>query len=50
MYMWNLKYDANEELIYKMGSDPQTQRIDFWLPKGGRGEGWTESLRLEDAN
>ena len=36
-YMWNLKYNTNE-LIYKTEIDPQTQKTNFWLPKG-KGEG-----------
>ena len=30
-YMWNLKSDTNE-LIYE--TDSQTQKTNFWLPKG----------------
>ena len=41
--MWNLKYDANE-LIYEIETDSQTQKTDWWLPKGkgekGKGKGW----------
>ena len=41
-YMWNLKKkeksDTNE-LIYKTEIDPQTQKTNLWLPKGGRGKG-----------
>jgi len=33
-YMWNLKYDTNE-LIYETGTDPQTERTDLWMPRGG---------------
>ena len=49
-HMWNLKYDTNEP-IYKTETDSRTCRTDLWLPRGREeGEGWTESLRLVDAN
>ena len=32
-HMWNLKYDTNEP-IYETETDSQTQRLDFWLPRG----------------
>ena len=35
--MQNLKKDTNE-LIYKTEVDPQTQKINLWLPKGKGGE------------
>ena len=39
-YMWNLKYDTNEQ-IYKIETDSQTERTDLWLPMGrGMEEGW----------
>ena len=48
--MWNLKYDTNEP-IYETETESQTQRTDWWLPRGqGVGEGWTGSLGLADAN
>ena len=31
--MWNLKYNTNES-IYKTERDSQTQKTNFWLPKG----------------
>ena len=33
-YMWNLKYDTNED---NDETDSQTQRTDLWFP---RGRGW----------
>ena len=42
--MWNLKYDT-DELIYETETESQTQRTDFWLPRGV-GEGWIGSLGL----
>ena len=49
-YMWNLKYDTNEH-IYETETESQTQRTDFWLPRGRWvGEGWIGSLGLADAN
>jgi len=48
--MWNLRYNTNV-LIYETETDSQTERADFWLPKGEKGgEGWTGSLGLADAN
>ena len=32
-YMQNLKNNTNES-IYKIEKDSQTQKTDFWLPKG----------------
>ena len=32
--MWNLKHGTNEP-VYKTETEPQTQRTDFWLPRGG---------------
>ena len=32
-YMQNLKNNTNES-IYKIGKESQTQKTDFWLPKG----------------
>ena len=49
-HLWNLKYDTNVH-IYKTEIDSQIQRAHLWLPRDGEeGEGWTESLRLVDAN
>ena len=51
-YMWNLKYDTSEP-IYETETEPRTQGIDWWLPRGGGvvgGEGWSGSLGLADAN
>ena len=49
-YMWNLKYDTNE-LMYETETDSQTQRTDWWLPRGrGLGEGWSGSLVLADVS
>ena len=31
--MWNLRYNTNV-LIYETETDSQTERADFWLPKG----------------
>ena len=46
--MWNLKYETNEP-IYE--TESQTQRIDWWLPRGrGIGEGWSERLGLADVS
>ena len=36
--MWNLKYGTNE-LIYETETDSQTQKTNFWLPKGKGGGG-----------
>ena len=39
-YMWNLKNSITNELICKTEMDPQTQKTNFWFPKGkGSGEG-----------
>ena len=34
-YIWNLKYGTNEP-IYRTETDPQTWRIDFWLPDANK--------------
>ena len=48
--MSNLKYSTNEP-TYKIATDSQTWRTDFWMPRGMReGEGWTGSLGLVYAN
>ena len=49
-YMWNLKENDTNELIYKREADSQTQRTDLWLPRPGQGEGWSRSLGLADAS
>jgi len=36
--MWTLKSKDTNELIYKIETDSQTQRMNVWLP-GGRMEG-----------
>ena len=43
--MWNLKYDTNEP-IHETENESQTQRIDWWLPRGR----WGRSLGFADAN
>ena len=49
-YMWNLKYDTNEP-IYETETESQTERVDWWLPRGrGVGEARSGSLGLIDAN
>ena len=40
IYMWNLKRNATNELMYKIETDPQTSRINLWL-LGERMEGGT---------
>ena len=38
-YTWNLKYDTNEP-IYETETESETQRRDWWLPRGKQvGEG-----------
>ena len=41
-YIWNLKKNNTNELIYKTEIDPQTWKTNLWLPggKGGRGINW----------
>ena len=36
--MWNLKYGTNEP-VSKIGTDSQTERTDWWLPRRGVGGG-----------
>ena len=36
-YMWDLKKNDTNELIYKTEADSQTQKTNLWLPKGKRG-------------
>ena len=44
----NLKYDTNEP-INETAMDSQTQRTDWWLPKGRKlGEGWSGRVGLAD--
>ena len=38
-YMWNLKYDTNDELIYKRETDSQTENRLTVTKKGKQGEG-----------
>ena len=38
-YMWNLKKNETNELIYKTEIDSQTQKANLWLPKGKVVEG-----------
>ena len=38
-YMWNLKKNDGNEIIYKTEIDPQTQKTNLWLSKG-KGRGW----------
>ena len=33
-YMWNLKKNDTNELIYKTKTDSQTQKTNLWLPRG----------------
>ena len=47
-YMWNLKCDTNEP-IYEIETESQTQRTDWWLPRGsGLGRdgvgGWAQQM------
>ena len=32
-YMWNLKKNDTNELIFKTKTDSQTQRTNLWLPR-----------------
>ena len=34
IYMWNLKTNDTNELIYKTEIDSETQKTNLWLPKG----------------
>ena len=48
-YTWNLKYYTSE-LIYKTETESQTQRTEWWLPRGGNqgkdGEGgWGQLMQ-----
>ena len=41
IYMWNLKINNTNELIYKTGTDSQTQRMNLWSSgwkDGGKGQ------------
>ena len=38
-YMWNLKKNDTNEVIYKTETDSQTQKTNLRLPKGERGCG-----------
>ena len=46
-HMWNLifKNDTNE-LIYKTEMDLQISETNLWLPKGKRGGGINQELRI----
>ena len=37
-YMWNLKKNDTNELIYKIEIDSQTQKTNLWLPTGKAGK------------
>ena len=39
-YMWNLKKNDTNELIYKIETDSQTSKTNLWLPKGKGGGEW----------
>ena len=49
-YMWNLKRNDTNELIYKTETDSQTEQSCGCHGGGGGGEGWIGSLGLADAN
>ena len=38
-YMWNLKKNDTNELIYKTETDSQLRKQTLWLPKGKVGGG-----------
>ena len=38
-YMWNLKKNDTNEIIYKTEIDSQKQKTNLWLPKGKGGGG-----------
>ena len=40
-YMWNLKENDTNELIYKREADSQMQKTNLWLP-GRKVGGWGE--------
>ena len=45
--MWNVKYDTNEP-IYETERKSGTQRIDWWLPRGGGRDGlgvWDQQMQ-----
>ena len=37
IYMWNLKKNDTNELIYKTEIDSQTSKMNLWLPVGKSG-------------
>ena len=41
--MWTLKHGTNEP-VYKTETESQTQRTDFWLPRGRRWGGEVNML------
>ena len=46
-YMWNLKKNGTNELIYKTETDPQTLKTNLRLPKG-KGGGGRDKLGVWD--
>ena len=47
-YMCSLKYDTNEP-IYETETKSETQRIDWWLPRGSWGRQMDWEFGLADA-
>ena len=48
---YDITYKFTNELIYKIETDSQIQRIDCGCPGGvGVGEGWSGSLELADTS
>ena len=47
--MWNLKSNTNES-TYKTEPDLQSQKTNFWLPKGEEGERIDQEVRVTDTN
>ena len=45
-YTWNLNYDTNESTC-ETDTEPQTQRTDWWLRRGG---GWGGRLKSADVS
>ena len=46
IYMWDPKHDTSE-LKYKTETDPQTWKIDVWLPRGREakaGKDWESGI------
>ena len=51
-YMWNLKINNTNELIYKTDTDSQTQRIYLWLSgwkDGGKGSQGVQNPHVHTA-